>query len=176
MGSAQQGVAGRVSGPAFPLHAGDMDWIPAGDGKSFRPLRFEPDGWLELMRLEPGSVVSLHRHTCEVHAFNLSGTRESAGFPCGWRNFLPACLEAAHVQRAVGELTRRDLDAGFYACRTGRLRVTGWRFGGMTRRPARAGPASRRRSAPLPRRLGRLSCISRRRVPGMTPRRETVGP
>lgn len=79
MGSAQQGMAGRVSGPAFPFHAGDMDWIPTGDGKSFRPLRFEPDGWSELMRLEPGSVVSLHRHTGEVHAFNLSGTREILG-------------------------------------------------------------------------------------------------
>jgi hypothetical protein len=42
-------------------------------------LRFEPGGWSELMRLEPGSVVSLHRHTGEVHAFNLSGTREITG-------------------------------------------------------------------------------------------------
>jgi quercetin dioxygenase-like cupin family protein len=31
------------------------------------------------MRLEPGSMVALHRHTGEVHAFNLSGTREIAG-------------------------------------------------------------------------------------------------
>lgn len=79
MGSAHQGMAGRESDPAFPLHTGDMAWIPTGDGKSFRPLRFEPGGWSELMRLEPGSVVSLHRHTGEVHAFNLSGTREILG-------------------------------------------------------------------------------------------------
>jgi 2,4'-dihydroxyacetophenone dioxygenase len=31
------------------------------------------------MRLEPGSAVPLHRHTGDVHAFNLSGTREILG-------------------------------------------------------------------------------------------------
>jgi hypothetical protein len=56
-----------------------MPWIPTGPGKSFRPLRFGADGWSELMRLEPGSAVPLHRHTGEVHAFNLSGTREIFG-------------------------------------------------------------------------------------------------
>jgi len=56
-----------------------MAWIPTGVGKSFRPLRFGPDGWSELMRLEPGSVVALHRHTGEVHALSLSGTREILG-------------------------------------------------------------------------------------------------
>ena len=58
-----QSVAGRASDPAFPLDTWRMDWIPTGPGKSFRPLRFEPGGWSELMRLEPGSVVALHRHT-----------------------------------------------------------------------------------------------------------------
>ena len=33
----------------------------------------------ELMRLEPGSVVALHRHTGDLHAFNVSGTREILG-------------------------------------------------------------------------------------------------
>jgi 2,4'-dihydroxyacetophenone dioxygenase len=71
---------------AFPLDTGDMDWIPTGPGKSFRPLRFEPGGWSELMRLEPGSAVALHRHTGEVHAYGIScsrqillGTAETAG-------------------------------------------------------------------------------------------------
>ena len=65
--------------PALPLDTASMPWIPTGAGKSFRPLRFTADGWSELMRLEPGSVVALHRHTGELHAFNLTGTREILG-------------------------------------------------------------------------------------------------
>ena len=65
--------------PAKPLDTGSMTWIPTGPGKSFRPLRFAADRWSELMRLEPGSAVALHRHTGEVHAFNLAGTREIFG-------------------------------------------------------------------------------------------------
>ena len=63
----------------LPLHTDDMAWIPTGPGKSFRPLRFEADGWSELMRLEPGSLVALHRHTGDVHAYNLAGTRQILG-------------------------------------------------------------------------------------------------
>ncbi|HEX3711470.1 MAG TPA: cupin domain-containing protein [Trebonia sp.] len=66
----------RSAEPANPLHTEDMAWIPTGGGKSFRPLRFTADGWSELMRLEPGSLVGLHRHTGDVHAYNLAGTRE----------------------------------------------------------------------------------------------------
>jgi 2,4'-dihydroxyacetophenone dioxygenase len=62
-----------------PLDTEQMEWIPTGPGKSFRPLRFESGGWSELMRLEPGSVVALHRHTGEVHAYGLSGTRQILG-------------------------------------------------------------------------------------------------
>jgi hypothetical protein len=62
--------------PANPLHTDEMAWIPTGGGKSFRPLRFEAGGWSELMRLEPGSLVGLHRHTGEVQAYNLSGSRQ----------------------------------------------------------------------------------------------------
>jgi 2,4'-dihydroxyacetophenone dioxygenase len=65
--------------PARPLDTDAMPWIPTGPGKSFRPLRLEDDGWSELMRLEPGSVVALHRHTGDVHALNLSGRREIIG-------------------------------------------------------------------------------------------------
>lgn len=67
------------SDPAFPVDTAEMAWIPTGHGKSFRPLRFEPAGWSEVMRLEPGSMVSLHRHTGSVHAFNLEGTRQIIG-------------------------------------------------------------------------------------------------
>ena len=65
--------------PARPVETDGMPWIPTGPGKSFRPLRFAADGWSELMRLEPGSAVALHRHTGEVHALTLSGTREILG-------------------------------------------------------------------------------------------------
>ena len=65
--------------PALPVDTDGMPWIATGPGKSFRPLRFAADGWSELMRLEPGSAVALHRHTGEVHAFNICGTREILG-------------------------------------------------------------------------------------------------
>jgi 2,4'-dihydroxyacetophenone dioxygenase len=65
--------------PALPVDTDGMPWIATGPGKSFRPLRFGADGWSELMRLEPGSGVALHRHTGEVHAFNIRGTREILG-------------------------------------------------------------------------------------------------
>jgi len=65
--------------PALPVDTDAMPWIATGPGKSFRPLRFAADGWSELMRIEPGSAVALHRHTGEVHALNLSGTREILG-------------------------------------------------------------------------------------------------
>ena len=65
--------------PARPVDTGSMPWIPTGPGKSFRPLRFAAEGWSELMRLEPGSAVAVHRHTGEVHAYTLAGTREVFG-------------------------------------------------------------------------------------------------
>jgi 2,4'-dihydroxyacetophenone dioxygenase len=63
---------------AAALHrSGLPDWMPEGDGKWSLPLAFLPDdaGWVELMRLRPGVRVGLHRHTGEVHALNLQGTR-----------------------------------------------------------------------------------------------------
>lgn len=60
---------------ANPLTTNTMEWIPSAGGKSFKPLRFEAGGWTELMRLDPGSLVARHRHTGDVHAFNLTGTR-----------------------------------------------------------------------------------------------------
>jgi len=74
-----QSTAGRASDPAFPLDTEEMDWIPTGPGKSFRPLRVELGGWSELMRLEPGSAVALHRHAGEVHAYGVSGSRQILG-------------------------------------------------------------------------------------------------
>lgn len=57
--------------------AGIDDWIPEGEGKWSLPIQFLPDGagWVELMRLDPGVLVSRHRHRGEVHALNLQGVR-----------------------------------------------------------------------------------------------------
>jgi 2,4'-dihydroxyacetophenone dioxygenase len=68
-------VSARRS-PTF-LDTERFPWIPLGPGQSFKPLRFLPDdGRVLLLRLEPGTVVPLHRHQGEVHAFNLAGSRK----------------------------------------------------------------------------------------------------
>lgn len=61
-----------------PLDPQLVPWIPLGPGESFKPLRFLPDdrGRVLLLRLEPGTLVPLHRHLGEVHALNLSGSRK----------------------------------------------------------------------------------------------------
>lgn len=52
------------------------EWIPLDPGQSFRPIAFLPDGHRQLLlRVEPGTVVPLHRHHGAVHAFTLSGAR-----------------------------------------------------------------------------------------------------
>jgi quercetin dioxygenase-like cupin family protein len=53
-------------------------WVPEGPGKWCRPLRFlsENRGWVELMRMEPGVKLGWHRHSGEVHALNLQGSRK----------------------------------------------------------------------------------------------------
>jgi hypothetical protein len=76
--SRESGVPGIASLPARVAEHGALPWIPLAAGKSFKPLRFMSDnrGFVELLRLEPGAVIPVHRHTGEVHAFNLEGTRE----------------------------------------------------------------------------------------------------
>lgn len=66
-------------GTFVPHVAADtMPWVPLGQGKSFKPLRFLAGdrGFVELLRLDPGEAMARHRHTGEVHAFNLQGWRE----------------------------------------------------------------------------------------------------
>lgn len=60
-----------------PINVADLDWIPLSEGFSFKPLNYFPGltGYQALLRLEPGTVIPKHRHTGEIHAFNLSGTR-----------------------------------------------------------------------------------------------------
>ena len=56
-----------------------MDWIPLSPGLWFKPLRFFIDdtGYQLLLRIEPGTVIPPHRHTGEIHAYNLAGHRRS---------------------------------------------------------------------------------------------------
>jgi 2,4'-dihydroxyacetophenone dioxygenase len=64
--------------PALHVAADAVPWVPLSPGKSFKPLRFLAGdrGFVELLRLEPGEAIARHRHTGEVHAFNLQGWRE----------------------------------------------------------------------------------------------------
>ncbi|MGO1070006.1 cupin domain-containing protein [Lysobacter sp. CA199] len=65
--------------PARIGASADLPWIPSSmPGKFAKPLRFLADdrGFVELLRMEPGLTMPLHRHTGEIHAYNLSGTRQ----------------------------------------------------------------------------------------------------
>lgn len=65
--------------PARYAWAQELPWIPSGTaGKSSKPLRFLPGnrGFVELLRMEPGVLMPLHRHTGEIHAYNLAGSRK----------------------------------------------------------------------------------------------------
>jgi quercetin dioxygenase-like cupin family protein len=64
--------------PPRNVGADATPWVPLSAGKAFKPLRFLRDdrGFVELLRLQPGQEIALHRHTGEVHAFNLQGSRE----------------------------------------------------------------------------------------------------
>jgi 2,4'-dihydroxyacetophenone dioxygenase len=91
--------------PADRLRTEEMPWIPTSPGKSFRPLRFDVDGWSELMRLEPGSLVARHRHTGHVHAFNLSGSRRilETGEIVGPRDYVYEAAGLIDAWEAVGD-------------------------------------------------------------------------
>jgi 2,4'-dihydroxyacetophenone dioxygenase len=55
--------------PAHVSVAADLPWVPSGTpGKSAKLLRFLPD--------DRGFVELLHRHTGEIHAYNLTGSRQ----------------------------------------------------------------------------------------------------
>lgn len=60
--------------------AGLDAWMPEGEGKWSLPLQFLPEaqggGWVELMRLAPGTTLTLHHHHGEVHGLNLQGSRQ----------------------------------------------------------------------------------------------------
>jgi quercetin dioxygenase-like cupin family protein len=70
-------AVGRTS-PARAAPAAGLPWIPADTpGKWAKPLRFLGDrGFVELLRMAPGTVMPLHRHTGEVHVYQVAGQRQ----------------------------------------------------------------------------------------------------
>jgi quercetin dioxygenase-like cupin family protein len=65
--------------PARVAGVADSHWVPSDTpGKSARLLRFLPndEGFVELLRMEPGVAMPLHRHSGEIHAYNVSGSRQ----------------------------------------------------------------------------------------------------
>lgn len=61
-----------------PTDVDRVPWIPLAEGEAFKPLRFLPNnrGRVLLLRLDPGTLVPRHRHTGEVHGFNVEGSRQ----------------------------------------------------------------------------------------------------
>jgi len=66
-----------VPAPAATALQRDAVWIPMAPGQSIRPIHFMPGhaGYVAQLRLEPGTAIPPHRHTGEVHAFNVQGSR-----------------------------------------------------------------------------------------------------
>ena len=64
--------------PTFSPAIDALPWQPIKPGFSVKLLRGggDDDTRVQLLRLEPGTVIPRHRHTGEVHAYNLAGTRE----------------------------------------------------------------------------------------------------
>lgn len=65
-------------GVAMNPHADDLPWAPVAPGFELKVLhgQHDDDTRALLLRLEPGTVIRRHRHTGEVHAFNLQGSRK----------------------------------------------------------------------------------------------------
>ncbi|HEU4727611.1 MAG TPA: cupin domain-containing protein [Kofleriaceae bacterium] len=56
-----------------------LPWQPVSPGFSLKLVRgssSNDDTRVLLLRVEPGTVIARHRHSGEVHALNLAGTRE----------------------------------------------------------------------------------------------------
>ncbi len=55
-----------------------LPWQPVSAGFSLKVLHadLEEDRRTLLLRLEPGTVIERHRHSGEVHAYNLQGQRK----------------------------------------------------------------------------------------------------
>ncbi|NUS37807.1 MAG: hypothetical protein HOQ02_02110, partial [Lysobacter sp.] len=87
------------------VHDGEIPWVPSSTpGKSARPLCFLRDGFVELLRMEPGVAMPPHRHTGVTHVFQFEGWRRlDDGRLAGPGDY--ACEPAGHVDAwdVVGE-------------------------------------------------------------------------
>lgn len=59
-----------------PIHTRDLPWMPLGEGVWVRPLRFSGEQRSLQLKVAPGVRIEPHRHAGEVHAFNVSGSRQ----------------------------------------------------------------------------------------------------
>lgn len=61
----------------FCLKVNDAPWAPMGEGQWFRLLKILPnwEGYILQLKLMPGTVIPLHRHTGPVYALNIVGSR-----------------------------------------------------------------------------------------------------
>ena len=58
------------------LHTATLTWIPLEAGQAFKPISLPEVGPRQLLlRVDPGTVVGLHRHHGDVHGFTISGAR-----------------------------------------------------------------------------------------------------
>ena len=64
--------------PTLSPEIDSLPWQPVRPGFSVKLLRGggDDDTRVQLLRLEPGTVIPRHRHTGEVHAWNLAGSRK----------------------------------------------------------------------------------------------------
>src|SRR5215467_13671197 len=58
-----------------------LPWIGVAPGVWSKSLAFfrENEGWVSLLRLEPGARIPQHRHGGEVHGYILTGRRRAGG-------------------------------------------------------------------------------------------------
>lgn len=57
-------------------HTAAFEWIPLEPRPAFEPIALPEVGPRQLrLRVDPGTVMALHRHHGEVHSFTSSGAR-----------------------------------------------------------------------------------------------------
>jgi quercetin dioxygenase-like cupin family protein len=64
---------------SFSPEIDSLPWQPVSPGftvKLIRGSKTDDDTRVQLLRLEPGTVIPRHRHSGEIHAVNLAGSRK----------------------------------------------------------------------------------------------------
>jgi len=58
-----------------PIDTASLPWMPLGAGVWIRPLRFAGEQRSLQLKVAPGVAIGRHRHSGDVHAFNVTGSR-----------------------------------------------------------------------------------------------------